>query len=100
MTLEEEAEEYFDIDNGLYTAYAVEDKNYKFAPVVSRVKAVQFIRESKWIEIEKIKVEVRALESVLNSHNFNLSNDAVSDIEDSIKLLKRRSLRIKRNARR
>jgi hypothetical protein len=51
---------------------------------------------SKWVQAEKIKAQIEIYESILNSHNFSLNSDAVFDIKDSIKQLKRKLINLKR----
>lgn len=60
QTLEEEAQEYFSKDNGLYCAYSVKNKEEKFTSVVSEVRAIDFVKESKWVQAEMIKAQIDA----------------------------------------
>jgi len=38
------AEEFFELDNGLYTAYSVKNKEGEFTPVCSYDKAIEFAK--------------------------------------------------------
>jgi hypothetical protein len=92
QTLEEEAQEYFSKDNGLYCAYSVKNKEDKFTSVVSEVRAIDFVKESKWVQSEKIKAQIEENKSVLKMlkiHGTSASMMRVSfRIEDLQKQLK------------
>jgi len=66
QTLEEEAQEYFSKDNGLYCAYSVKNKEDKFTSVVSEVRAIDFVKESKWVQSEKIKAQIEVMKEAYN----------------------------------
>ncbi len=63
-SLEEEADKYFSTDNGLYTSYSVKNKEDKFTSVVSKVRAVEFVKESKWVQAEKIKAQIEIVRAI------------------------------------
>jgi hypothetical protein len=91
-SLEEEADKYFSTDNGLYTSYSVKNKEDKFTSVVSKVRAVEFVKESKWVQAEKIKAQIEVLEAILNKYiDESLSGfyirGMISDLQQQLKQL-------------
>jgi hypothetical protein len=84
-TLEEEAEEYFGADNGLYTSYSVKNKEDEFTSVVSEVRAIDFVKESKWVQAEKIKLLIEYLTEAYNKKH-NILNTII-ELEQQLKQL-------------
>lgn len=87
MKLEEEVEEYFDKDDGLYIPYSVKNKQNEFTSVVSKVKVIQFINESKWIKAEKIKAKIQGIMLAMDnpmgvSYRLQELEEQLNELED------------------
>ena len=78
--LEEEALEFFAKDNGLYTSYSVKTKEGNFTPVVSEERAIQFVKESKYVQAEKIKAQIE----VLKMTHLRLSVEGIYNADNTI----------------
>ena len=87
QTLEEEAQEYFSKDNGLYCAYSVKNKEDKFTSVVSEVRAIDFVKESKWVQAEKIKAQIEAFEDANIVWENSLFREKISELKQQLKQL-------------
>lgn len=92
QTLEEEAQEYFSKDNGLYCAYSVKNKEDKFTSVVSEVRAIDFVKESKWVQAEKIKAQIEVLKEIISSgykfrNALEESENKLSKLQQQLKQL-------------
>jgi hypothetical protein len=87
-TLEEEAEEYFSKDNGLYCAYSVKNKEDEFTSVVSEVRAIDFVKESKWVQAEKIKAQIDVLKNVVSKiGHYDILRKDIEDLQQQLKQL-------------